>query len=68
MTARDSVSAKGAFHLQVLAEVVGIQPAKPEVIYVPSYNPRVVFGDAPDVPYPAIVCPTTSYRGRLSPR
>jgi hypothetical protein len=34
-------------------QVVVIQPASPEVVYVPSYNPTtVVYASAPDYPYP----------------
>jgi hypothetical protein len=36
--------------------VVVIEQAKPEVIYVPSYNPTVVYGP-PAYPYPPIVYP-----------
>jgi hypothetical protein len=32
--------------------VIEIQPSNPEVIYVPSYNPTVVYGAAPYYPYP----------------
>jgi hypothetical protein len=35
-----------------------IQPASPQVIYVPQYNPVVVYGPPPVIyPYPAIVYP-----------
>jgi hypothetical protein len=40
--------------------VVVIQPASPEVIYVPSYNPTVVYG-APAYPYPPIAYPPPGY-------
>jgi len=40
--------------------VVVIQPAQPEVIYVPSYNPTVVYG-APAYPYPPIAYPPPGY-------
>jgi hypothetical protein len=37
-----------------------IEPANPEVIYVPSYNPTVVYGAPPDYyPYPAMAYPST---------
>ncbi|MGB8342450.1 MAG: DUF3300 domain-containing protein [Chthoniobacterales bacterium] len=36
--------------------VVEIQPADPDVVYVPSYNPTVVYG-APAYPYPPIYYP-----------
>jgi hypothetical protein len=39
-------------------KVVVIQPANPEVIYVPAYNPVAVFGAVPGYyPYPAMVYP-----------
>jgi Protein of unknown function (DUF3300) len=41
-------------------QVIVIQPANPEVIYVPSYNPTVVYG-APIYPYPPIVYPPVGY-------
>lgn len=37
--------------------VIEIQPAKPEVIYVPSYDPVVVYGAAPVYAYPPVVYP-----------
>jgi hypothetical protein len=40
--------------------VVVIQQAQPEVIYVPSYNPTVVYG-APIYPYPPIAYPPPGY-------
>ena len=40
--------------------VVVIQPSNPEVIYVPSYNPTVVYG-APAYPYPPIAYPPPGY-------
>jgi hypothetical protein len=40
--------------------VVVIEQAKPEVIYVPSYNPVVVYGP-PVYPYPPIVYPPPGY-------
>ncbi|HXZ80897.1 MAG TPA: DUF3300 domain-containing protein [Terriglobales bacterium] len=36
--------------------VVVIEPAKPDVVYVPSYDPVVVYG-APPYPYPPVVYP-----------
>jgi len=33
-------------------EVIVIQPAKPDVIYVPSYNPTIVYGTWPYPTYP----------------
>jgi hypothetical protein len=47
-------------------KVIVIQPANPEVIYIPTYNPTVVFGAAPVYyPYPAIVYPPPS-RGEVA--
>jgi hypothetical protein len=40
--------------------VVVIEPASPEVVYVPSYNPTVVYG-APAYPYPPIAYPPPGY-------
>ncbi len=40
--------------------VVVIEPASPEIVYVPSYNPTVVYG-APAYPYPAISYPPPGY-------
>jgi len=40
--------------------VVVIEPAKTDVIYVPSYNPTVVYG-APPYPYPPIAYPPPGY-------
>ena len=40
--------------------VIVIQPASPEVVYVPSYNPTVVWG-APAYPYPPIYYPPPGY-------
>jgi len=37
-------------------QVIEIQPANPDVVYVPSYNPTVVYG-APAYPYPPIYYP-----------
>ena len=36
--------------------VIVVEPASPEVVYVPSYNPTVVYG-APVYPYPPIYYP-----------
>src|SRR4030095_704958 len=40
--------------------VVVVEQANPEVIYVPSYNPTVVYG-APIYPYPPIYYPPAGY-------
>jgi len=40
--------------------VIVIEPADPQVIYVPSYNPMVVYGAAPgSYPYPVMDYPST---------
>jgi hypothetical protein len=41
-------------------EVIVIQQSKPEVVYVPSYDPVVVYG-APPYPYPPIAYPPPGY-------
>jgi hypothetical protein len=40
--------------------VIVIEPANPQVVYVPSYNPVVVYG-APVYPYPPIYYPPPGY-------
>jgi hypothetical protein len=40
--------------------VVVIEQADPQVVYVPSYNPTVVYGP-PVYPYPPIVYPPAGY-------
>src|SRR4051812_47463382 len=41
--------------------VIVIEQSKPEVIYVPSYDPVVVYGTAPYYPYPPIYYPPAGY-------
>src|SRR5246127_5300841 len=41
-------------------QVLVIQQSSPEVVYVPSYNPTVVYG-APAYPYPPIAYPPPGY-------
>src|SRR5262245_26137683 len=41
------------------ANVIVIEPANPDVIYVPSYNPAVVYGAAETYPYPSLAYPST---------
>jgi hypothetical protein len=41
-------------------QVIVIEQANPEVVYVPSYNPTVVYG-APVYPYPPIYYPPPGY-------
>jgi hypothetical protein len=41
-------------------QVIVIEQANPEVVYVPSYNPTVVYG-APVYPYPPIAYPPVGY-------
>jgi len=41
-------------------QVIVVQPSSPEVIYVPSYNPTVVYG-APAYPYPPVSYPPPGY-------
>jgi Protein of unknown function (DUF3300) len=43
------------------AKVIVIQPASPDVVYVPAYNPAVIWGAAPVyAPYPAMYYPPPS--------
>jgi hypothetical protein len=39
--------------------VIVIQPSDPQVIYVPSYNPTVVYGAPPVYAYPPVAYPST---------
>ena len=41
-------------------QVIVIEQAQPEVVYVPSYNPTVVYGAAP-YPYPPLYYPPPGY-------
>jgi hypothetical protein len=41
-------------------QTIVIQPSDPQVIYVPSYNPTVVYG-APAYPYPPVTYPPPGY-------
>ena len=41
-------------------QVIVIEQASPQVVYVPSYNPTVVYG-APPYPYPPIAYPPPGY-------
>jgi hypothetical protein len=41
--------------------IIEIQPADPQVIYVPSYQPTVVYGAAPVYAYPPVVYPSAGY-------
>ena len=41
-------------------QVIVVQPASPEIVYVPSYNPTVVYG-APAYPYPPVAYPPPGY-------
>jgi hypothetical protein len=40
-------------------KVIVIQPANPDVVYVPTYNPVAVYGPAPYYPYPSLIYPST---------
>src|SRR4029077_20940926 len=41
--------------------VIVIEPSSPDTIYVPSYNPTVVYGAEPVYAYPAISYPSAGY-------
>ncbi len=42
-------------------QVIIVEQASPQVVYVPSYNPTVVYGAAPVYAYPPIVYPPVGY-------
>jgi Protein of unknown function (DUF3300) len=50
--------------VQAPPQTIVIQPAQPEVVYVPSYNPAVVYG-APVAVYPGYVAPPPPSTGEL---
>src|SRR5690349_12617896 len=64
--AQDTGNLKSTEQLKVETKVVEskqtiiVQQASPEVVYVPSYNPTVVYG-APAYPYPPIAYPPPGY-------
>ncbi|POT55924.1 DUF3300 domain-containing protein [Citrobacter amalonaticus] len=39
------------------ATIIKIEPADPQVVYVPSYNPTVVYGAWPNTAYPPVYLP-----------
>ena len=43
------------------AQTIVIQPADPEVVYVPAYNPSVVYGTWPYPSYPPVSYPPPAY-------
>jgi Protein of unknown function (DUF3300) len=46
--------------------IIVIQPANPQVIYVPNYNPTVIYGPPPVVyPYPVMVYPPPPSTGAI---
>src|SRR5436305_6687389 len=44
-------------------QVVVIQPAEPDTLYVPYYDPAVVYGDWPYPEYPPYYFPAPAYLG-----
>ena len=50
--------------VQAPPQTIVIQPAQPEVVYVPSYNPTVVYG-APVAVYPGYVAPPPPSTGEV---
>ena len=50
--------------VQAPPQTIVIQPAQPDVVYVPSYNPTVVYG-APVAVYPGYVAPPPPSTGEL---
>ncbi|WEF27371.1 DUF3300 domain-containing protein [Klebsiella aerogenes] len=39
------------------SQIIKIEPANPEVVYVPSYNPTTVYGSWPNSAYPPVYLP-----------
>jgi hypothetical protein len=52
-----AATAQGAARAQGTPSIVRIEPADPAVIYVPSYNPTVVYGGWPAPAYPPTYWP-----------
>lgn len=50
--------------VQPPAQTIIVEPAQPQVVYVPSYNPSIVYG-APIVVYPGYVAPPPPSTGEL---
>jgi len=50
--------------VQAPPQTIVIQPAQPEVVYVPSYNPTVVYG-SPVAAYPGYVAPPPPSTGEV---
>ena len=46
--------------------IIEIQPSNPQVIYVPSYQPTVVYGAAPVYAYPPVVYPPPPSAGYVA--
>jgi hypothetical protein len=46
--------------------VIEVKPADPQVVYVPQYNPQVVYTTPPPPPPPAPAAPQTSTEGTVS--
>ena len=44
-------------------EAIVIEPANPQFVYVPSYDPAVVYGPPGDYPYPAYYYPGCAWSG-----
>ena len=42
-------------------QVIVIEPSSPDVVYIPSYDPVVVYGAAPYYPYPSYYYPPAGY-------
>src|SRR5207247_4091051 len=49
---KDSKEQKVVTETQDNVTVIKIEPTNPEVVYVPTYNPRVVYGGRPYPGYP----------------
>jgi hypothetical protein len=62
--APQAAAAQPATIVQAPPQTIVIQPAQPEVVYVPTYNPTVVYG-APVAVYPGYVVPPPPSTGEL---
>ena len=58
-TSTASATKSSAVSAAPASTVIKIEPADPQVVYVPSYNPSTVYGTWPNTAYPPVYLPPT---------
>jgi hypothetical protein len=58
-SATASATKSSAVSTAPASTVIKIEPANPQVVYVPSYNPSTVYGTWPNTAYPPVSLPPT---------